>query len=182
MKYDLGCGFKKRDGFIRVDRDPRTCPDIFHDLDVFPWPLEDCSADEVVLDNVLEHLAPLPNDYCKLWQELYRICKPDAVIRIDVPHWLNQNFFHDPTHVRPITPVTIAMMDQERNKGEIEFGRSESPLGLQWRVDFVLKSFGYSFDSLTGEAISCRYEVLAKKPERIGDASISWGGKLGQIT
>lgn len=166
MKYDLGCGYKHRDGFTRVDKDERAVPDICHDLDKTPWPIESDSADEIVMCHSLEHLAPLPEDYKKVWQEIYRICKPEARISIDVPHWLHENFFHDPTHVRPITPVTIAMMDQTRNRADMAAGGMETTLGLQWGVDFSLERVGYNHNPNTGDPMACHYEVVAKKPQR----------------
>jgi len=166
MKFDLGCGYKKREGFVRVDQDSHVVPDILHDLDVLPWPIESDCAEELCMMHILEHLAPLPNDYRRLWQEIYRICKPEAKIVIEVPHWAHDTFFADPTHVRPITPVTIAMMDQQRNLADIASGGCESTLGLQWNVDFALDTVGYGTDNMSGLPVICRYNVTAKKPER----------------
>ena len=166
MKLDLGCGYAKRDGYTRVDYDSAVLPDITHDLNVFPYPIENDVADEVLLIHVLEHLAPLPEDYKKLWQEIYRICKNGAKINIEVPHWLHENFYHDPTHVRRITPVTIAMMDQMRNQNNIKIGDKETTLGLQWKVDFELRNVAYGYEQL-GRPATCHYEVVAIKPARI---------------
>jgi len=164
MKYDLGCGYKAQDGFVRVDHDARTVPDICHNLEVFPWPIPDESAEEIRMIHVLEHLCPLPEDYKRLWQEMYRICVPAAKIHIEVPHWRHNNFHHDPTHVRAITPVTLAMMDQTRNGRDIANHGGETPLGLQWEVDFELVGVGYANDQTTGEPMCCMYELVARKP------------------
>jgi len=53
---DLGCGKKKRPGAIGVDFSDRHTADDIHDLNVFPYPFECHSIDQVFLDNVLEHL------------------------------------------------------------------------------------------------------------------------------
>lgn len=165
-KFDLGCGYKKQEGYIRVDHDAAVLPDIVQDLNIFPWPIEDNIADEIKLTHVLEHLAPLPNDYKQLWQELYRICKNGAIINIEVPYWLHENFYHDPTHVRRITPITLAMMDQKRNEKDIMNGGMETTLGLQWKIDFELKNVAYGYDQL-GQPVTCHYQVTAIKPARI---------------
>ena len=167
MKLDLGCGYKKRAGYTRVDWDDCSIPDVLHDLNKFPWPFEDNTVDEILMIQVLEHLAPLPDDYKKLWQEIYRICKPGALIQIEVPHWKHDNMLHDPTHVRAITPVTIAMMDQTRNQNDINNGGCETTLGLQWKVDFKLDNAGYGNDPMTGEPVFCQYKVIVVKPCRL---------------
>lgn len=166
MKLDLGCGYKKKDGFTRVDHDPAVLPDIVQDLNTIPWPIKDNTVDEINMTHVLEHLAPLPNDYKKLWQEIYRICSNDAKIMIEVPHWLHENFYHDPTHVRRITPITLAMMDQKRNEHDIMNGGMETTLGMQWNVDFELKNVAYGYDQL-GQPITCHYNLVVIKPERV---------------
>jgi predicted SAM-dependent methyltransferase len=53
---DLGCGKKKRSGAIGVDYSDRHNADVIHDLNVFPYPFESNSIEQVYLDNVLEHL------------------------------------------------------------------------------------------------------------------------------
>lgn len=61
---DLGCGTRKREGAIGVDKIPSVA-DILHDLDCFPYPFEDSSFDEIHLDNVLEHLAERQSGHWK---------------------------------------------------------------------------------------------------------------------
>ena len=161
----MGCGYKRMDGFTSVDHDPNVCPDICHDLESFPWPIKDNDVDEIHMIQVLEHLCPFPKDYKKLWQEIYRVCQNGAKIVIEVPHWLHENFYHDPTHVRRITPITLAMMSQARNQQDIQAGGQETTLGLQWHVDFELKTYSYGYDQI-GTPVICHFEVLVVKPER----------------
>jgi SAM-dependent methyltransferase len=172
MKLDLGCGYKKREGYTRVDHDSRVIPDVCHDLEVFPWPFDADSVDGILMSHVLEHLAPLPSEYRQLWQEIYRICKHGAEIHVDVPHWNHENMIHDPTHVRRITPITLAMMDQTRNKQDIERDGGETTLGLQWCVDFKMESVAYSNDPMTGLPVNCHYNISAVKPARVTGAAL----------
>ena len=68
---DLGCGKKKRPGAIGVDYSDRHNADVIHDLNVFPYPFESDSIDQVFLDNVLEHLdKPM-----RVMEEVQRITK-----------------------------------------------------------------------------------------------------------
>ena len=54
-KINLGCGKKYIDGWVNVDfYDDSKC-DIKHDLEVFPWPWEDNSIDEVYMHHFIEH-------------------------------------------------------------------------------------------------------------------------------
>src|SRR5918999_1597382 len=53
---DVGCGSKKYPGAFGIDLSPQTDADVVHDLNRFPWPLEDSRFDEILLQDVLEHL------------------------------------------------------------------------------------------------------------------------------
>jgi predicted SAM-dependent methyltransferase len=95
LKLDLGCGNAKRDGFMGVDSLDLPGVDVVHDLTRYPYPFSDSSVDEIWLDNVLEHL---PNPI-KVVEELYRICKNDAIINVAVPYFRSFYATIDPTHV-----------------------------------------------------------------------------------
>ena len=83
MKLNLGCGDKKKEGYINID----TCgmPDMCYDLSTFPWPFEDSSADEIFSSHFLEHVL----DYERTILEIHRILKPDGIIHFHVPHFRN---------------------------------------------------------------------------------------------
>lgn len=83
MKIDLGCGQKKREGYIGVDILNVPGVDVIHDLNVFPYPFRDNIAEEIWMDNVLEHL----NDPVKVMEEVYRISCNNARIVISVPYF-----------------------------------------------------------------------------------------------
>lgn len=84
---------KKRLGAIGVDFSSRHNPDIIHDLNIFSYPFDEESVDEVYLDNVLEHL----DNPIKVMEEIYRICKPGARVKIIVPYFRSKWAFIDPT-------------------------------------------------------------------------------------
>ncbi len=91
---DVGCGLRKRHGAIGIDINPRSQADIVHDLNSFPYPFPDNHFDEIICDNVLEHL----NDFLNVMEELYRIAKPEALLTIIVPHYSHRYANTDPTH------------------------------------------------------------------------------------
>jgi predicted SAM-dependent methyltransferase len=73
MKLNLGCGFDKREGWINTDREI--------DLNKFPYPWKSNSADEMMMNDVLEHLL-FPT---KVMEECWRILKPNGKLHIKVP-------------------------------------------------------------------------------------------------
>jgi SAM-dependent methyltransferase len=91
---DVGCGHDKLPGAVGIDRSADTLADVVHDLDTFPWPFEDDSFDLIRCQDVLEHL----DDFVRAMEELHRIARPGAEIRIRVPHFSSVQAYTDPTH------------------------------------------------------------------------------------
>ena len=143
MKLNLGCGFNKLDGFVNVDCEPLCKPDVLCDLEKTPWPFEDNQFDLIVANHTLEHLGETRNSWLGIVKEMYRILKPGGTIELIVPHFRHDNFMHDPTHVRVITPIGLAMFDQTRNIQDFESGGQETKLGLFTGVDFEVTQVGY---------------------------------------
>jgi SAM-dependent methyltransferase len=97
--FDLGCGKHKVKGALGIDAADLTGVDLVHDLQVMPYPLPDDSADQIVLNHVIEHFAdPLP-----LLQEIWRIARPGARVLIRTPHYSGRYAWKDPTHRRAFT-------------------------------------------------------------------------------
>ena len=90
----LGSGQKKQDDAINVDLVPSTNPDIVHDLNNRPWPLPDNQFDECHAYDVIEHL----DNIVASMEEIHRVCRNGAVVRITVPHFSCGNAYTDPTH------------------------------------------------------------------------------------
>ena len=141
-RLNLGCGYNKLPGYVNVDLDVNCKPDVVTDLEQI-LPFDDNSIDEIYMYHVLEHLGQDTKTYFRIWKELYRICKDQALLRITVPHWQHENFHHDPTHVRKITPIGIDMFSQKRNMHTIKTGGSETTLGLQLGIDVSVVQVGY---------------------------------------
>lgn len=94
-KLNLGSGRDSSiSGAVTVDIRPATSPDVVHDLNVFPWPLDDEAFDVVYCKDVLEHL----DDLVKVMEEIHRVSRPGAVVHITTPHFSCANSFTDPTH------------------------------------------------------------------------------------
>lgn len=142
LRLNLGCGAQPMAGYINVDR--FGTPDLSFDLETFPYPWEDNSVAEIELHHVLEHLGQQTDVYLKIIQELYRICQPKATVHITVPHHRSDRFFHDPTHVRPITPVGLSMFSKRLNREWQTSGKAFTLLALYLDVDFELTHCSYT--------------------------------------
>ena len=142
MKLNLGCGYNHIEGYVNVDHDASSNPEVVANLEE-RLPFEDSSVKEIVLNHVLEHLGHTTSTFLSIIKELYRVSANEGEIKIAVPHYLHENFNHDPTHCRKITPVTIDMFNQARNKRTIEEHGQETTLGYQCGVDIEVVNVAY---------------------------------------
>jgi predicted SAM-dependent methyltransferase len=102
VKLDIACGQSKQKGFKGVDIAKVKGVDTVHDLTKFPWPFKDNSVEEAYCSHYVEHTP----DLVAFMNEVYRILKPDAQIRIVHPHLRSDRAFQDPTHTRFIPEAT----------------------------------------------------------------------------
>lgn len=146
MRLNLGCGPKRMTGWVNVDKVPLYQPDQIVDLERFPWPWSDSSADEILLNHVLEHLGQAPETFIGVMKELWRVCKPGAQVRVHVPDPRHESFIADPTHVRPVTLDTLALFSQAFNRQTVAEGAANTPLGLVHGIDFEIASHEVVYD------------------------------------
>ena len=97
------------------------------------------------MTHVLEHLGQTPSQFCGIIKEIYRVLKPGGKLRVTVPHPRSDNFLADPTHVRPILPMTMRMLS--RRECIRQRDGAMTPLALLLDVNFEFASdivYGYS--------------------------------------
>jgi hypothetical protein len=117
MKLNLGCGNRKIDGFIGVDKYPCDAVDITADI-TKKLPFDNNSIEEILMDNVIEHIS----DIVKLMKDLHRICKNNAKITIITPHFACYGSWRDPTHVQHLSYFSLDMFDATINpEGAIHY-------------------------------------------------------------
>lgn len=93
---ELGCGRKKSEGTITVDKINLPNVDIVADLEKGLDFLPDKTVDEIHCRSVLEHIDNFEN----LIREFVRVLKQDGKAFVFVPHFSNPYFYSDYTHKR----------------------------------------------------------------------------------
>lgn len=106
---DVGCGETKRDGFVRLDVRPLEGIDIVHNLEEFPYPLEDEVCLTIVASHIIEHIKPWK--FIPMMNELWRIAKIDAQLAISMPYGYSSGFLQDPTHCNACNHATWQYFD-----------------------------------------------------------------------
>jgi ubiquinone/menaquinone biosynthesis C-methylase UbiE len=95
ISINLGPGRKPHQD-IGIDRFPLPGVSLVADLERGLKFLRDNSVDRVVCEHFLEHIE----NFEPLMEEIFRVCKPSAVIEIAVPHFSNPHYYSDFTHRR----------------------------------------------------------------------------------
>lgn len=107
MKLNIGGGNTKMNGYLNVDILKLPNVDIVCDV-TKGIPLEDNSVDEIYSSHFFEHIP----DTISLMKEIYRICKPRALVRVKTPYFKSVGAFKDPTHVSFFTEKTFEYFDK----------------------------------------------------------------------
>lgn len=94
LRVDLGCGPRKAQGYMGVDICPAPGVDLVANL-TRAFPFSDSTVDELRAHDVIEHLP----DRLHTMNEIWRVCKPDALVDLLVPSSDGRGAFQDPTHV-----------------------------------------------------------------------------------
>ncbi len=93
-KLNLGCGRDIRKGYVNLDRVRLEGVDVVHDLNKVPYPFKEDEFDEIYCKHVLEHTDNL----LTVMEEISRISKPGARIKVIAPYFAGQGAYNDPTH------------------------------------------------------------------------------------
>lgn len=110
-KLNIGCGKDIKKGYANLDSVKLPGIDKVHDLNKFPWPFKDNEFDEIYASHVLEHLDSI----IKPIEEIWRISKNNARIRIEVPIFPSVWAAADPTHKQFFTYMTFDYFRPEDN-------------------------------------------------------------------
>ena len=112
---DLGCGKRKQAGSIGLDiaRIPGSVDVVG---DVVRTPFRDSSVSRVFAWHVVEHM----DDLQALMGEVWRICRPEALVYLRFPHAsATHSAWSDPTHRRGLTLETFDYFDGQTLPGRM---------------------------------------------------------------
>lgn len=135
MKLNIGSGEKRIDGFINIDKFPSHKEDLFGDLDT-KIDLPDGCAEEVILDNVIEHVDSIVN----AMKEIRRLLKKEGVVHIYTPHFTSHSSWRDPTHKHHLSYFSFDMFCKERNShylGGMLFKAEEKKLSFGGGISII---------------------------------------------
>jgi predicted SAM-dependent methyltransferase len=106
-KIDIGCGNSKEPGFTGIDSRKLPGVDVVCDFEKDGLPYGDSTVDVIRAWDFIEHIA----DKVYTFREFWRVCKPGATVRIQVPDasW-GQGAFRDPTHKSYWVPQSFLPM------------------------------------------------------------------------
>jgi SAM-dependent methyltransferase len=107
---DVGCGSAKVPGAVGLDIAKDTDADIVHDLNVFPYPLDEASFDHVVMQDVLEHVE----DPIAVVTELHRILRDGGHLHLRTPHFSSVLAYSDPSHLHYFSTLAIRSLAEPR--------------------------------------------------------------------
>ena len=94
IKIHLGCGTKKLEGWVNIDSVVACKPDLIHDISQ-PLPYDDCCADEILAEDLLEHFDKYARYvvFYVFWVCFLKSCAGDS------------SFFF--AHLDPIFPILL---------------------------------------------------------------------------
>lgn len=140
MKLNLGCGYKKRPGWVNCDKETACFPDKLFDIESRIWPWNDGSVSEIALIHTLEHVGRELEVFIRIMQNMYKVLKPGGRVEIDVPHPRSDAYLNGVDHVRPITIGGMEQFNKRLNLKWQAAGWANTPLALYSGVDFKLVS------------------------------------------
>ena len=105
LNLDVGAGKAIHPGFVGMDIRPLPGIDIVHDVEVFPWPLDDDAVSVIVMSHLVEHIKPW--NQIPLMDECWRILEPDGLLLISTPYGGSFRYNQDPTHCSPWNEATV---------------------------------------------------------------------------
>jgi predicted SAM-dependent methyltransferase len=131
IRYDLGAGKNKQEGFRGVDIMPGS--DIVADLNK-PWKFaKDGTVDELYSSHTIEHV----DDLIHFFNEAHRILKPEGRLTIIAPYYSSVRCWQDPTHKHAISEHSLLYYNKAWRD---QNGLDHYPITADF--DF---SFGYAF-------------------------------------
>ncbi len=129
----MGCGKNMLPDHVNADLVALPGITVTCDFAHTPFPFKNGAFSEVIALDILEHLP----DTVAVMEEIWRVCKDGAKVRIKVPHYKSSNAYKDPTHRSYFTEDTFEYFD----KGAISWYSN-----ARFKVKNVKKTYQYHID------------------------------------
>ena len=135
IRLDVGCGTRKKEGYIGIDKTKYDGVDIVLDCRFNKLPYEDESIDEIRTSHFLEHLTF--EEVLFMMNEFYRILKPNKQLDVIVPHGFSYSGMADLSHKTFWTEDTFGYFSPDNlyfYEWEFEYKGKKTPIINKWRV------------------------------------------------
>ena len=96
VKLNFGCGHRILKDYVNIDLYPLKGVDVVLDMNMFPYPFKDNSADRIICESTMQFV----NDITSVMKEFHRILKPNGTLFLHVPHFTSKNTWKNPYHKR----------------------------------------------------------------------------------
>ncbi len=106
---DIGLTDGKQPNYLKMARQKAVGVDLVHDLEKFPWPLEDNSCLTILAAHIIEHIKPWLT--VSWMNELWRVMKKDGQLAISTPYAGSPLWWQDPTHCTGLNELSFAYFD-----------------------------------------------------------------------
>ncbi|MEK6918902.1 MAG: methyltransferase domain-containing protein [Nanoarchaeota archaeon] len=112
---DIGCGNRKKEGAIGLDRVTLPGVDVVCEIrSRVSIPFKNDLFEEVFLTDMVEHVDDVP----WLLSEVHRISKDKALVYIRFPHYSGRNAYGDVTHRRYLSLGAFDHFDPQTESGK----------------------------------------------------------------
>ena len=105
MILDIGAGKHVQRDAVGIDKRALPGIGIVHDLEEFPWPLEDSSCELLYCVQCIEHIKPCLQ--IEFMDEIWRIAQPNAMLILVTPYGGSHRWHKEPTHCASWNEETI---------------------------------------------------------------------------
>lgn len=173
MKLNLGCGDDIREGWINVNLFPHEGADIVWDLNKFPYPFKDKSADYILLDNILEHL----DDTVLTVFECHRLLSDTGTLEIKVPYMFHslsiyhKKFFNERSLDGLIHPMAGPNIERAGREEQLLFKEVE-PVHINRFIRFripPLRYIGFAKNTIIADTFKKYFKVTVNKNFTFGN-------------
>jgi len=161
IKLNIGCGYKKLDGFINLDIAKEVNPDVVCNIEN-GIPFKDNSVDYIFTDNCLEHINPAKWKF--VLSEIARIANDGCILEM----WLPFDNISTRTNVDHFRTFNFSSWDQYTTEDNLR--DYYSPLRLERLVPKPnkLKRIFYNLFPFMLHNVYFKFRIVKSKKENVG--------------